>query len=320
MGRVLLAEDDALRRRVALKMLKREDESSQRRFLREARAAARVSHPNLCPIFEVGEDGRAAVPGDGAAVGRDALREAAPGAPRAPRGSRPRRGPALCARRPARSGRRAPGRQALQPLPDAARRQAGRLRPRPRAARRRRAQRRDDHRPHQPGADHRDAGLHGAGADPRAGGGRARRPLRRRHRPVRGPHRAAALPRRHRGRRALRRPLRGPSSPRGLPGAPGARRADPPGPGQEAGRALRLGSRDGRGAAGRGEGGGSRVAGRAARAVRRPPGGARLAPGAVRGRRRRRGRGRLRDRRSRRRQERSRRRVPAAGAHAGPSP
>lgn len=57
MGRVLLAEDDGLRRRVALKMLKREDESSQRRFLREARAAARVSHPNLCPIFEVGEAG-----------------------------------------------------------------------------------------------------------------------------------------------------------------------------------------------------------------------------------------------------------------------
>jgi tetratricopeptide (TPR) repeat protein len=57
MGRVLLAEDDALRRKVALKMLKLEDESSQRRFVREARAAARVSHPNLCPIFEVGEAG-----------------------------------------------------------------------------------------------------------------------------------------------------------------------------------------------------------------------------------------------------------------------
>ena len=56
MGRVLLAEDDALRRRVALKMLKRRDEASQRRFVREARAAARVSHPNLCPIFEVGEE------------------------------------------------------------------------------------------------------------------------------------------------------------------------------------------------------------------------------------------------------------------------
>jgi len=57
MGRVHLAEDDALRRKVALKTLKRTDESSQRRFVREARSAARVSHPNLCPIFEVGEEG-----------------------------------------------------------------------------------------------------------------------------------------------------------------------------------------------------------------------------------------------------------------------
>jgi tetratricopeptide (TPR) repeat protein len=57
MGRVLLAEDEALRRKVALKMLKRDDESSQRRFVREAQAAARVSHPNVCPIFEVGEEG-----------------------------------------------------------------------------------------------------------------------------------------------------------------------------------------------------------------------------------------------------------------------
>ena len=56
MGRVHLAEDDALRRKVALKTLKRKDESSQRRFVREARSAARVSHPNLCPIFEVGEE------------------------------------------------------------------------------------------------------------------------------------------------------------------------------------------------------------------------------------------------------------------------
>jgi eukaryotic-like serine/threonine-protein kinase len=57
MGRVHLAEDDVLRRKVALKTLKRTDESSQRRFVREARSAARVSHPNLCPIFEVGEEG-----------------------------------------------------------------------------------------------------------------------------------------------------------------------------------------------------------------------------------------------------------------------
>jgi serine/threonine protein kinase len=56
MGRVFLAEDEALRRRVALKVLKRSDEESRRRFVREARAAARVSHPNLCPIFDVGEE------------------------------------------------------------------------------------------------------------------------------------------------------------------------------------------------------------------------------------------------------------------------
>jgi tetratricopeptide (TPR) repeat protein len=57
MGRVLLAEDEDLRRKVALKTLKRMDDSARRRFLREARAAARVSHPNVCPIFEVGEEG-----------------------------------------------------------------------------------------------------------------------------------------------------------------------------------------------------------------------------------------------------------------------
>jgi tetratricopeptide (TPR) repeat protein len=57
MGRVLLASDDTLRRNVALKTLKRLDRSSRQRFLREARAAARISHPNVCPIFEVGEEG-----------------------------------------------------------------------------------------------------------------------------------------------------------------------------------------------------------------------------------------------------------------------
>jgi predicted ATPase len=55
MGRVHLAEDETLRRKVALKVLKSTDPSSRRRFLREARAAARVSHPKLCPIYEVGE-------------------------------------------------------------------------------------------------------------------------------------------------------------------------------------------------------------------------------------------------------------------------
>jgi serine/threonine protein kinase len=57
MGRVYVAEDETLVRKVALKTLKRADESSRKRFIREARAAARVSHPNLCPIFEVAEEG-----------------------------------------------------------------------------------------------------------------------------------------------------------------------------------------------------------------------------------------------------------------------
>jgi serine/threonine protein kinase len=56
MGRVCVAEDHALKRRVAIKVLKNCGESSHRRLLREARAAARISHPNLCPVFDVGED------------------------------------------------------------------------------------------------------------------------------------------------------------------------------------------------------------------------------------------------------------------------
>jgi tetratricopeptide (TPR) repeat protein len=57
MGRVFVAEDETLDRRVAVKVLKEWGDSSRRRFLREARAAARISHPNVCPIFEVGQQG-----------------------------------------------------------------------------------------------------------------------------------------------------------------------------------------------------------------------------------------------------------------------
>jgi tetratricopeptide (TPR) repeat protein len=56
MGLVFEAEDDVLGRRVAVKRLKSGDESSRRRFWREARAAARLSHPNVCHLYEVGED------------------------------------------------------------------------------------------------------------------------------------------------------------------------------------------------------------------------------------------------------------------------
>lgn len=58
MGSVYLARDRQLDRTVALKIPHfRENEIERRRerFLREARAAATISHPGLCPIFDVGE-------------------------------------------------------------------------------------------------------------------------------------------------------------------------------------------------------------------------------------------------------------------------
>ncbi len=56
MGSVYEAVDEVLGRRIAIKRLKAVDESARRRFWREARAAARLSHPNVCALFEVGED------------------------------------------------------------------------------------------------------------------------------------------------------------------------------------------------------------------------------------------------------------------------
>jgi TonB family protein len=57
MGEVYLAEDSSLRRNVALKVLPGADATDQerrRRFLREARAATAVVHPNITTIYEVG--------------------------------------------------------------------------------------------------------------------------------------------------------------------------------------------------------------------------------------------------------------------------
>ena len=62
MGEVYLAHDSQLDRRIALKIPKFGKETNPKlveRFYREARSAATLSHPNLCPVFDVGEiDGR----------------------------------------------------------------------------------------------------------------------------------------------------------------------------------------------------------------------------------------------------------------------
>lgn len=55
MGRVFKAWDPRLRRHVAIKLLKEADPELVQRFLREAQAQARIEHPNICKVFEVGE-------------------------------------------------------------------------------------------------------------------------------------------------------------------------------------------------------------------------------------------------------------------------
>lgn len=57
MGAVYLGRDDDLDREVALKVMTRgeKDQDARARFLREARAAARLQHPNIIVIYELGE-------------------------------------------------------------------------------------------------------------------------------------------------------------------------------------------------------------------------------------------------------------------------
>ncbi len=58
MGVVYLAHDERLGRAVAVKTMSvAGDETARKRFWREARAAASINHPNVCQLYEVGEDG-----------------------------------------------------------------------------------------------------------------------------------------------------------------------------------------------------------------------------------------------------------------------
>ena len=58
MGVVYKAKDLALERSVALKFLAAhaiEDPEHKARFVREAKAAARLDHQNICPVYEIDE-------------------------------------------------------------------------------------------------------------------------------------------------------------------------------------------------------------------------------------------------------------------------
>ena len=81
MGEVYSARDTRLDRTVALKILSSEltaNEAFRERFTREARAIARLNHPNICIVYDAGAanvrriTGTDAVPGNGVSRRRDA--------------------------------------------------------------------------------------------------------------------------------------------------------------------------------------------------------------------------------------------------------
>lgn len=56
-GEVLEAWDPKIERKIALKLLHRDNPEALKAMLREARAQAKVDHPNVGKVYEVGEMG-----------------------------------------------------------------------------------------------------------------------------------------------------------------------------------------------------------------------------------------------------------------------
>src|SRR6185295_19925956 len=60
MGEVYLALDTKLDRKVAIKVIRPDtlvEEQLKKRLLREAQAAAKLDHPNICAVYDVNEEG-----------------------------------------------------------------------------------------------------------------------------------------------------------------------------------------------------------------------------------------------------------------------
>ena len=179
MGVVYAAHDQRLDRPVALKMLRAapDDAQARERLRREARAAASVNHPHVCQVYDIGEDG-------GEMFVAMELLEGEPLSARLARGALPldetvrhRLRGAARARRAAPARRRPSRSEAVEHLPDAARRQAARLRP---GAADAGGDGRHADEPDGAGRDPRHAELHGAGTGARRDGRRARRSVHRR--------------------------------------------------------------------------------------------------------------------------------------------
>ena len=187
MATVYLAHDDELDRPVAIKLLAEHlagDAAFRKRFLREARLAARLSHPNVVSVYDAGEaeDGRPYIVME-YVDGDDARRAAASVAPgrggraRAPGLPRPRARP--------RRRARPPRREAAEPAPARGRDGQGRR------LRDRAGGRGDRAHPGRHGARHGGLPLARAGARRGGDGGRGR--LLARRRALRAADRAAAV-------------------------------------------------------------------------------------------------------------------------------